>query len=142
MKKFATLSLALLMAAAIYANPNQRVLRSFETTFTTAQNVRWVEHSGMFTASFTYSGIQTRVSYDKYGTILRTIRYYEPSMLPLNIYTRLKREQGGRKLYGVTELSEGDSIVYFVKVESARHWTTLKVDAAGNSEVTERYRKA
>lgn len=142
MKKFFALSIVALLTTGAFANPNEKVLRSFEETFSTASQVKWQEYSDFYTVSFVYSGIRSRVNYDKNGNILRTIRYYQPSFLPLNIYTRLMQEQKSRKLFGVTEVSEGDQIAYFVKVETAKHWLTLKVDANGNSEIVERYRKA
>ena len=42
---------------------------------------------------------------------------------------------------GITEITSADDINYFVKLEGAKHWITVRVDNDGNSMVVEKYRK-
>lgn len=142
MKKIIALFCGCLIAASSFADPNQKVLNAFKETFKTASNIKWQDHNEYFTVSFNTTGIYARINYDLEGNILGSTRHYEPSMLPLNILTRLKRENPKRELFGVTEVTVGDDMVFFVKIHDAKHWITLKVDAAGNSQVYEKYRKA
>lgn len=142
MKKLFTLSFAALLGLSTFANPNEKVLKSFHQTFSQASDVRWVDYPDYYSVSFSYSGIRSRINYDKSGHILRSIRYYEPALLPLSIYTGLQNEYKQAKLFGVTEITEGSRVIYFVKMETAHHWITLQVDASGNSQVFEKYRKA
>ena len=142
MKKLASIVSACLLSIVAFADPNEKVLRSFNETFTTAENVKWEEYSSYYAVSFSYSGIRSKVNYDKDGIIMSSIRYYDPMLLPSNILNKLKKEQPKRKLFGVTEVAVGDEVVYFVKLVDDKHWITLRIDAQGNSEVYEKYRKA
>ena len=142
MKKLLVLLGSFLLVVAVYADPNEKVLRSFHETFASAENVKWEEFSGHYRVSFLSSGMRSKVDYDKEGNILGSIRYYDPSLLPLNILTTLRKEQSKTKLFGVTEVTVGEEVVYFVKMETEKHWITLRVDSNGNSEVFEKYRKA
>ena len=143
MKKLVVFFFATLFVASAFADPNEKVLKSFTETFANAKNVKWNEYVDHYSVSFLYQNIRSRINYDKDGNILRSIRYYDPSMLPLNIFTRLKKEQGSsRQLNGVTEITENNETVYFIKVETPKHWITLRVDEVGNSEVYEKYKKA
>ena len=142
MKKVLTVICAVLMAAATYAyEPNEKVLKSFRETFTQAEDVRWDESSDFFTVSFVSSGIRSKVNYDKEGNMLSSIRYYSPQMLPLNIFSKLKKENPKKNLFGVTEVTTGNDVTYYIKMEDGKHWFTMKVDESGNSQVYEKYKK-
>jgi hypothetical protein len=142
MKKVLTIICAVLMAAATYAyEPNEKVLKSFRETFTQAEDVRWDESSDFFTVSFVSSGIRSKVNYDKEGNMLSSIRYYSPQMLPLNIFSKLKKENPKKNLFGVTEVTTGNDVTYYIKMEDGKHWFTMKVDESGNSQVYEKYKK-
>lgn len=142
MKKMIILISACLLTAVSFAyDPNTKVLKAFSQTFSTAENVKWQEYSDHYSVSFEYSGTISRINYDLEGNIIASTRYYQPNMLPLNIYTKLKKENPSKELFGVTEITVAEEMVYFVKMQSAKHWITLKVDASGNSEVYEKYRK-
>jgi len=142
MKKVLTIICAVLMAAATYAyEPNEKVLKSFRETFTQAEDVRWDESSDFFTVSFLSAGIRSKVNYDKEGNMLSSIRYYSPQMLPLNIFSKMKRENPKKNLFGVTEVTTGNDVTYYIKMEDGKHWFTLKVDESGNSQVYEKYKK-
>lgn len=141
MKKIVALLSGCLLFASTYADPNERVLKAFKETFQAAKNVKWQEYSDYYTVSFDNSGTFSRINYDKSGNITGSTRYYAPNLLPLNILTKLKRENAKKELYGVTEVTVEDEMVYFVKLYDAKHWVTLKVDTEGNSEVYEKYKK-
>ena len=142
MKKFVLLAITSLIMSTVFAyDPNSKVLKAFSETFATAQNIKWQEFDDHYSVSFLYSGIQSKLNYDLEGNILGSTRYYDPAALPMNIFTKLKRENPNRELFGVTEITVGDDMVYFVKMQDAKHWITLKVDPSGNSQVYEKYRK-
>ncbi len=142
MKKIVLLASTCLIMSTVFAyDPNSKVLKAFSETFATAQNIKWQEFDDHYSVSFLYSGIQSKLNYDLEGNILGSTRYYDPAALPMNIFTKLKRENPNRELFGVTEITVGDDMVYFVKMQDAKHWITLKVDPSGNSQVYEKYRK-
>lgn len=140
-KLFVILASALLTFSAYADDPNEKVLKSFNETFAGAEEVKWEEFSTYYTVSFVNAGIRSKVNYDKEGNMLGSIRYYSPSMLPLNILNKLKKENSKKTLYGVTEVTFGTDVTYYVKVEDDKFWYTYKVDVSGNSQQTEKYKK-
>lgn len=142
MKKIIILLLACVVTSTAFAyEPNARVMKAFKETFTAAEDIRWQEYTDYYSVSFSYSGIRSKIQYDMEGNILGSTRYYQPALLPLHIYSKLKNVNSSKELFGVTEVTVGDEVVYFVKMQDARNWITLKVDASGNSSVYEKYRK-
>jgi hypothetical protein len=143
MKKVIAIVFAALITAGAYAfDPNEKVLKAFNETFASAQDVHWEEYSDHFTVSFVSGGIRAKVSYDKDGNMQSSIRYYNPQLLPLYIMNKVNKEHPKKKMFGVTEVTISGSIAYYIKMEDATHWYTLKVDADGNAQITERYKKA
>jgi|SRR5581483_2326160 len=142
MKKVIAIVFAALITAGAYAfDPNEKVLKAFNETFSTATEVHWEEYANYFTVSFVSSGIRSKVNYDKDGNMLSSIRYYNPQMLPLYIMNKVNKEYPKRKMYGVTEVTFGGAMAYYIKLEDATNWYTLKIDADGNSQITEKYKK-
>jgi hypothetical protein len=131
----------LLVAGAYAFEVNEKVLKSFKETFTAAEDVKWEEYKTYYAVSFVHTGIRSKVNYDKNGYMIGSIRYYAPQMLPLNIYNTLKKEYSKKELYGVTEVTYGADVTYFIKMQDSKHWITIKMDASGNSSVHEKYKK-
>ena len=145
MKKLLIVFCATLFSAGLYANVpdvNEQVLKVFKTTFAKASEVKWQEFSDYYMVHFIHAGIRTRINYDKEGNILGSLRYYSPDLLPLNIVAKLKSAYPKKTLYGVTEVCAGDEIVYYVKIEDAKTWMTIKMDNHGNREVYEKFNKS
>jgi hypothetical protein len=145
MKKVIAILAAALIASSTYAfspfDPNERVLKAFNETFSTATEVRWEEFPKYFAVSFVSGGIRAKVNYDKDGNMMSSLRYYAPQLLPLYILNKVNRENPKKKLFGVTELTYNGSITYYIKMEDTAHWYTLKVDVDGNTMITEKYKK-
>jgi hypothetical protein len=123
-------------------NVNEKVLKSFNETFSTAEDVKWEKFETYYTVSFYQSGIQSKVNYDYSGTMLSSLRYYAPQMLPLNIYNKIKKGYAKKEMFGVTEVTFNNEVVYYVKLQDAKKWITLKIDGVGNTELVESYKKA
>ena len=146
MKKVITILFAVLVTAgSTYAfgpfDPNERVLKAFNETFTSAQEVRWEEYPNYFAVSFVSGGIRAKVNYDKEGNMMSSIRYYSPQLLPLYIMNKVSQEYPKRKMFGVTEVTHNSLIAYYIKLEDNTHWYTIKIDAEGNCQQTEKYKK-
>jgi hypothetical protein len=146
MKKVIAIMFAVLVTAGAYAfdpfDPNERVLKAFNETFTSVQEVRWEEFPNYYAVSFVSGGIRAKVNYDKEGNMMSSLRYYAPQLLPLYILNKISKENPKRKMFGVTEVTLGGNIAYYIKLEDAQNWYTLKVDAEGNSRQVEKYKKA
>ena len=144
-KVIAIVFAALITAGGAYAfdrfDPNEKVLKAFNETFSTAQDVRWEEFPTFFAVSFVNGGIRAKVNYDKEGNMISAIRYYNPQLLPLSILNKVNKEYPKKKLFGVTEVTVNSTIVYYIKLEDTNRWYTIKVDVDGNCEQVERYNK-
>jgi hypothetical protein len=142
MKKVIAIMFAVLVTAGAYAfDPNEKVLKAFNETFTSAQEVRWEEFPKYFSVSFVSGGIRSKVNYDKEGNMMSSLRYYAPQLLPLYILNKINKENPNKKMFGVTEVTYNGTIAYYIKLEDEKRWYTLKVDVDGNSQMTEKYKK-
>ncbi|MGZ5133811.1 MAG: hypothetical protein ACXWCG_01620 [Flavitalea sp.] len=141
-KVLAVISSMLLFAGAYAFEVNEKVLKSFNETFAAAEEVKWEEYKTHYTVSFVNSGVRSKVNYDRNGVITGAIRYYAPQMLPLNIYNRLKKDFSSKELFGVTEVTSGTDINYYIKMQDSKNWITVKIDEFGFTSITEKYKKA
>jgi hypothetical protein len=145
MKKIAIAGFTLLIAFQSFAwsGPDvQKLLQqSFEQSFPNAEHVTWSDDPNGYTVSFTVKSILTRLSYDKKGKFTGSLRNYSEQMLPFYITNMLKQKYPNDKIFGVTEITSADDINYFVKLEGAKNWITVRIDNDGNSMVVEKYRK-
>ena len=144
-KKIAIAGFALMITFQSFAwsGPDvQKLLQqSFEQSFPNAEHVTWSDDPNGYTVSFTVKSILTRLSYDKKGKFTGSLRNYSEQMLPFYITNMLKQKYPGDKIFGITEITSADDINYFVKLEGAKNWITVRVDNDGNSMVVEKYRK-
>lgn len=134
--------LFLLSASCLAELPNEKVLKSFQATFASAKQVKWMEHGDYFDVSFIQANIQSNVRYDKEGTFLSCTRYYSEQQLPVNIACKLKSKYADRTVFGITEVTNAEEITYYVKMFDNKNWYCVKVDGSGRMEVVEKYRKA
>ncbi len=141
MKKVLLSSLVLLIAASSFAGTPEKALNAFKATFVGAENVEWTDAPDVYTVKFTQHGISSFVKYDDEGNFISSRRYYSAGQLPIDIQCKLKKKFADKTIFGVTEYIVGDEVNYFVKLEDAKNWTTVKVDNARNIEVTEKYKK-
>jgi len=139
---------ALLFVSASFANVdpdredvNEKVLKVFETTFPVVTDVKWKEYTAYYSASFKQNGIQTEVRYDKEGNFISSLRYYKEERLPLSILTQLKKRYTNKSIFGVTELTVGSDVAYFVTLEDEKTWLVVKADQSGNMQVQDKFRK-
>ena len=144
MKKIAFLTIAALLSAGGYANTptvTEKVLKAFHETFADAENISWYEANDRYSVRFSQAEVKYIVYYDKNGKITGSMRFYEPSLLPVNILSELKKYNPGKSLFGVTEITSGENVDYYIKAEDSKYLYTIKADSYGHSEIYETLRK-
>jgi len=144
MKKVLSFAIVLLITGSSFANPttvSEKALKAFKATFSDAKDVEWTGAADIYTVKFTQQGINTFVKYDEDGNFISSRRYYFAEQLPVDIQCKLKKKFADKTIFGVTEYIVGDEINYYVKLEDAKRWTTVKIDASRNMEITEKYEK-
>jgi hypothetical protein len=140
--------LAILLAsatifAAVPPNVNQKVLKAFEETFKDPKDVVWHEYDNFYEVDFKQDEIKTLVRYDADGNITGTTRYYFERELPPHVISKLKKKYPERSVYGVTEIyTEASDLTYYITMEDEKNWYTVKSNALGMLEQTEKFKKA
>ncbi|MBE7174274.1 MAG: hypothetical protein INR73_27115 [Williamsia sp.] len=134
--------LFVLTSSCLADMPNEKVLKSFQSTFATAKQVKWMEHEDYFDVSFVQADIRSNVRYDKEGNFMNCTRYYTEQQLPVNIACKLKSKYADKTVFGITEVTNPDDITYYVKMFDNKHWYCVKVNSSGQTEIVEKYRKA
>ena len=121
---------------------SDKMLNSFKQTFPDAEQVKWLESADRYTVNFKENGILTKIDYDKDGNFVSSLRYYTEKNLPINILCRLQKKYADKKVFGVTEMTTDAAVEYYIKLEDAENWITVKSNADGNMTVVEKYKKA
>ena len=75
------------------------------------------------------------------GVITHSMRFYQPELLPMNIMRIIKSNYKNKTLFGVTEITSGEDIAYFVKMEDDKYWYTIKFDGYGDHLLYEKFKK-
>lgn len=133
---------ALRSLAAEDPGVNEKVLEAFNKTFQNVQEVSWIENESSYEVRFKQDEISSRITYDKVGNIVSTLRYYHEDKLPLMILTKLKQKYSDKKVFGVVEESSEEGTFYHITLEDAKNWVNLKADSYGNLSVEKKFRKA
>ena len=144
MKKVLVFACTLFITASVFAkdvNVSEKTLKAFETTFTGARNVVWTNNGNVYNVTFTQDEIATSVNYDEQGNFLSLRRYYQNAKLPIDIQCKLQKQFSGKTVYGVTEIAVADNVYYFIKMEDATSWTSLRINNAREIEVLEKLKK-
>ncbi|GGB09720.1 PepSY-like domain-containing protein [Puia dinghuensis] len=128
--------------AASDINISDKLLQAFHKTFPDAQQVKWAETEDRYMVNFKQGDILTKVEYDKDGNFLNSLRYYSEKNLPVNILYRLQKKYADKKVFGVTEVTNDNSVEYYIKLEDADNWITVKSNTDGIMQVVEKYKKA
>jgi hypothetical protein len=144
MKKILLFASVLMITGSSFASTpkvSEKALKAFKSTFTDAENVVWTDAADLYIVKFTQQGINTFVKYDEDGNFISSRRYYNSEKLPVDIQCKLKKRYADKTVFGVTEYTIGDEVNYYVKLEDAKSWTTVKIDNTRNMEITEKYQK-
>lgn len=145
MKKILMFSVLVLTAAGVFANNptevSEKVLKIFHETFKEARQVSWQENEDHYSVRFMQGDVRYIVYYDRNGEITHSMRFYQPDLLPMHIMKIIKANYKNMTLFGVTEITSGDDVAYFVKMEDSKNWYTIKFDGYGDRQVYEKFRK-
>ncbi|MGK2864093.1 MAG: hypothetical protein ACSLE0_19330 [Chitinophagaceae bacterium] len=123
-------------------NINEKVMKAFSETFTTAENVTWQEFEDYSQANFSIDKIQVRAQFAEDGRLIRTLRYYSERELLPNVVARLKKKYAGKEITGITESSTEDDVSLVINVKDENNWYIVKSDVLGNLQQTDKFKRA
>jgi hypothetical protein len=63
---------------------------------------------------------------------LSTTRYYTSQHLSPVIRAKVNEKYPGKKIFGITEVSNSDMIIYHIVLEDDKNWLNIQSDAIGN----------
>src|SRR5688572_930748 len=132
-KSILTLAAFLLILTTFAAGPDEKILATFNATFSNPAEVTWYDGNDSYQAYFEQSGVKTRVKYDKKGNFVSAIRYYEEQSLPIHIANQLKKTYSNQKVYGVTEITSAETVNYHVTLHDEKTWTMVQLIATGEA---------
>ena len=121
---------------------SEKLLREFHQSFPDATDAMWEEEKQLYVVSFKEQGRVSRILYNKDGQFISLYRNYDEHNLPYYLVSRLKNEFPGQKIFGVTEVTSGSNVAYFVKLEGPKRWMTIELNSNGDYTITDSYRKA
>jgi hypothetical protein len=105
------------------AYPSERVspkvLASFKTEFSNAENVEWETGTNYFRAAFSMNGQRVFAFYSVEGELTGIARYLSSLQLPINLFTSLKNNYSKYWISDLFELSNSEGVNYYVTLETA-----------------------
>ena len=132
MKKTIFLAAALLLTASfLYAGTENKMEKIFREAFPNATNAKWIKDDNGYLVSFTQAGTLTRICYTNNGKFVSSLRYYEGKELPTNVLLAVKKKFPGQDIFGVTEFTNDEQVVYYVKLYNGKDYTCLKAYSDG-----------
>lgn len=136
---------ALLASTALFATSpkvDEQVSKQFKQTFPAALDVKWHEYETFYEVVFKYNEILCRVKYDLKGNIISTRRDYNEKDLSLFIVAKVKEKYQDKKIFGVTEITSSEGVVYNIVLEDDKYWTNITSDETGNISQVQKLKKA
>jgi len=102
-----------------------KVLASFKSEFSTAQNVVWETGNNYFRAAFSLNEQRIFAYYSPEGELISLARYISSLQLPINLFSNLKNDYGKYWISDLFELSNSEGIHYYVTLETADSRLTM-----------------
>ena len=121
---------------------DEKVLNAFNKTFKNAENVSWSTSKYTYEVRFVQNQITAKITYDREGNILRSLRYYGEDQLPILVLTKVKNRFTDKRIYGVVEESSEEGTYYHITLEDEKNWLDVKSDNYGSITIEKKFRKA
>ena len=138
-------ALALLVSTISFAKSpevDEQVSKQFKETFPAAIEVKWYDYETFYEVVFKNNEILCRVKYDLKGNIISTRRDYNEKDLSLFIVAKVKEKYAGKKIFGITEITSSEGVIYNIVLEDEKNWINLNSDESGNISQVQKLKKA
>jgi len=96
-----------------------RVLESFKTEFSNAQNVEWQAGDNYYRAAFTMNEQRVFAYYNLDGELVSIARYISSLQLPITLFSDLKNDYSKYWISDLFEVSNSEGLHYYVTLETA-----------------------
>jgi len=133
---FACLAVFVATTAAIAAPASvvtEKVLKVFHDAFPEVTKPTWYNFDNYYEVYFTNpDNSSCRIDYSPEGIVLSTTRYYTSQNLAPAIRAKVNEKYPGKKIFGITEVSNNETLTYHIVLEDDKYWLTVQSDATGN----------
>lgn len=102
------------------------VLRSFQSTFATAQEADWSVTPDFYKVQFALNGQYITAFYKSDGTMAALTRNISSQQLPVSLQATVKNDYKDYWISGLFELSNDEGVQYYVTLENADATMILK----------------
>lgn len=121
---------------------NEKLILAFQAAFPQAEKVDWNESGDHYFVHFKDHEVLSEIEYDQEGNFLASERYYKSAdLLPIHLAWALHKKFPNKSIYGITETNTEAETVYYVKMEDAKEWITVKGSSDGITQVVEKFNK-
>jgi predicted RNA-binding protein YlqC (UPF0109 family) len=121
---------------------NEKLVQKFRESYPNAVQVDWREYSETYAVYFKIDSVRSNIIFSKNGSFIKAFRYYGEDYLPYYLAAAIHGKYPKMKIHDVTEVSTPDSIEYYIKLEDAKTWMTIKLDSEANITHLDKFRKA
>ena|SRR5215218_2515666 len=137
--------LALLLSTTSFAatpTVDEQISKQFKETFPTALNTKWYEYETFYEVVFENNQVLCRIKYDFKGNIISVRRDYYEKDLSLFIVAKIKEKYAGKRIFGITEITSSEGIVYTIVLEDDKNWITVNASDNGELSLVQKLKKA
>jgi len=130
--------ITLISATSLFAAPpsivTEKVLKVFRDAFPEVKEPTWYNFDTYYEVYFTNpDNSSCRIDYNPEGIVLSTTRYYTSQNLAPAIRAKVNEKYPGKKIFGITEVSNNENVTYHIVLEDDKNWLTVQSDATGNT---------
>ena len=138
---------ALVSAISISAAPTslvtEKVLKVFHEAFPEVTQPSWYTFDNYYEVYFTNpDNSSCRIDYTPDGIVISTTRYYFEQNLSPAIRAKVSEKYPGKKIFGITEVSNSENVTYNIVFEDDKYWYNIESDATGIIKLDKKLEKA
>lgn len=98
---------------------NSAVIKSFQSSFKNASEVKWSFTETLYKANFSFNGQYVAAYYDVYGEMVAVTRNISSNQLPVTLQTVLKNDYKDLWVTDLFEVSDETGTTYYITLEDA-----------------------
>ncbi len=134
----------LFCSLASFANVrvDEVIEKKFKESFPTATSIKWYDNKDSYEVLFVHNNIQCRINYDMEGNMLHMRRDYTKEALPLFITGSIQKRYPGKKIFGVTEITNAEGLQYHIVLEDEKSWFFVESNSGGDLSLNKKLRKS
>jgi len=125
---------AIISATTVFAAPEflvtEKVLKVFHDAFPEVKQPSWYTFDNYYEVYFTNpDNSSCRIDYNPDGVVLSTTRYYSEQNLSPAIRAKVNEKYPGKKIFGITEVSNSENVIYNIVLQDDKCWYNIESDA-------------